>query len=231
MRIAVVEDEMALNQFLCGLLENSGHRVKGFFDGESIIKELKRETYDAILLDWEMPTRSGLDVLDWMNSNLSSMPPVIMVTSRMAETDVVKALGAGADDYVCKPVQPAVMLARLEAVTRRTYNQTAQQACEVFGPYRFDSGGTMVELNGEAIELTTKELNLARLMLRNANRPLSRSYLLETVWGHGAELNTRTLDVHISQIRIKLRLRPENGLTLSSIYGFGYRLEWLSGEQ
>lgn len=230
MRIAVAEDDVELSRYLADFLRGAGHIVEEFRDGAATIRELKRESFDAVLLDWQMPGGSGIEVLEWIRGNLDPAPPVIMVTSRAGETDIVTALGAGADDYVTKPIQPAVLAARLAAVARRVYPENDRSPVETFRNYVFDSRSGTITIDGEAIEVTAKEFGLALQMFRNTHRPMSRGYLLGAVWGHGTDLATRTLDVHISQIRNRLRLRPENGLRLSSIYGFGYRLEWITDE-
>ena len=230
MRIAVAEDDVELSRFMGGCLRNAGHSVLECKDGETIIKHLKRDSFDVVLLDWQMPGRTGIETLRWIRENLDPAPPVMMVTSRASEADIVNALGAGADDYIVKPVQPAVLLARLAAVARRSYPESKRQAVESFRQYSFDSRKNSVTIGDDVIELAAKEFALAQLMMRNTHRPMSRSYLLETIWGQEGGLETRTLDVHISQIRKRLRLRPENGLRLSSIYGFGYRLEWIVDE-
>ncbi|MEY2883075.1 MAG: hypothetical protein RL490_799 [Pseudomonadota bacterium] len=230
MRIAVAEDDVELSQFLSSSLRDAGHSVQECKDGDTIIKHMKRESFDVVLLDWQMPGRTGIDTLRWIRENLDPAPPVIMVTSRASDADIVNALGAGADDYIIKPVQPAVLMARLAAVTRRVYPDSNKQPVEIFHNYAFDSRTDTVKIGDEVVELASKEFALALLMMRNSHRPLSRGYLLDAIWGHDGGLETRTLDVHISQIRKRLRLRPENGLRLSSIYGFGYRLEWIGDE-
>jgi DNA-binding response OmpR family regulator len=230
MRIAVAEDDVELSRFLGDCLRNASHTVKEFKDGDTIIKHLKRDSFDVVLLDWQMPGRTGIETLRWIRENLDPAPPVIMVTSRASEADIVKALGAGADDYIIKPVQPAVLMARLAAVARRSYPDIDKLAVETFHNYTFDNRTRCVTIGDEVIELAAKEFALALLMMRNSHRPLSRGYLLENIWGHDGGIETRTLDVHISQIRKRLRLRPENGLRLSSIYSFGYRLDWILDE-
>ena len=230
MRIAVAEDDVELSRFLANCLRNAGHSVQEFKDGDTIIKQMKRDSFDLVLLDWQMPGRTGIETLHWIRENLDPAPPVVMVTSRASEADIVNALDAGADDYIVKPVQPVVLISRLAAVARRSYPDSKRQAVETFHQYSFDSRTHSVSIGDEVIGVTAKEFGLALLMMRNTNRPLSRGYLLENIWGQDGGLETRTLDVHISQIRKRLRLRPENGLRLSSIYGYGYRLEWIVDE-
>lgn len=230
MRILVAEDDVELSKFVGNFLRDAGHTVAECKDGDMAVRTLKRESFDAVLLDWQMPGRTGIDILKWVQANLVPAPPVIMVTSRASEADIVSALDAGADDYVMKPVQPAVLLARLAAVSRRVNPVNEKPSVETFQTYVFDSRSNTVKFDDKTVELPAKEFALAALLMRNTHRPMSRGYLLESVWGHEPGLETRTLDVHISQIRKRLCLRPENGLRLSSIYGFGYRLEWIGDE-
>ncbi len=124
-----------------------------------------------------------------------------------------------------KPVQPAILRARVEALLRRAYPAPAVEGPEVFGRYVFESQLQSVRAGDEAVALTAKEFQLALALFRNLSRALSRGYLLEAVWGKNPDLATRTLDAHISRIRLKLNLRPRNGFRLSTVYSYGYRLE------
>jgi DNA-binding response OmpR family regulator len=148
-----------------------------------------------------------------------------MLSSRSAEEDIVAGLSAGADDYVVKPVAPAVLLARVNALARRAYPPPPPDGIETFGDYLFDMRNETVELVGQQIMLTAKEFALALLLFRNIHRPLSRAYIFEALWGGNPDLSTRTLDAHISNVRTKLNLRPGNGYKLVPIYAYGYRLE------
>lgn len=172
---------------------------------------------------------SGLETIAWARENLPSRPPVLLLTSRSAEADVVTGLNAGADDYVVKPVQPEVLLARVNALLRRSYPDRPAGGLETFGDYGFNLPAETVTVGGEVLSLTAKEFGLALLLFRNTHRALSRSHILEAVWGRNPNLPTRTLDVHISRIRAKLNLRPANGFRLVPVYSYGYRLEWLAG--
>lgn len=227
MRIAILEDDLALAGYVEKSLLASGNSCVVFADGRDLLQQLRRETFDMLILDWNVPGMSGLQVLDWMRENLDSRPPALMLTSRSAEEDIVEGLFAGADDYVIKPVSSAVLLARVAAVARRAYPVSANPV-ETFGPYHFDSRAETIELRGEAVAVTAKEFALATLLFRNMNRALSRAYLLEAIWGVRPNLPTRTLDAHISNVRTKLNLRPANGFKLSPIYSYGYRLEALT---
>lgn len=208
-------------------LVQRGNHCELFSDGQSLLRALHRETYDLLILDWNVPGMEGIEVLHWMKANLPAPPPTIMLTSRSAEEDIVAGLRAGADDYVIKPVATAVLVARVEALARRAY-PPASAAHESYGPYRFDIRAETVQLRGKPVALTAKEFALALLLFRNMHRALSRAYIFEALWGRNPDLPTRTLDAHVSNVRTKLNLRPENGFKLAPIYAYGYRLEALS---
>lgn len=226
MRLAILEDEAPLAREIVAMLEGVGHACHVFPLGRQMLTALGRETFDLLVLDWNLPDLSGLEVLARARERLDHMPPVLFVTSRSDEGDIVRALDAGADDYVVKPIRPRELLARVGALLRRNAPPPAQQV-EVFGDHRFDARGMGVTVGGEAVTLTQKEFDLALLLFRNLDRPLSRAYMLEKVWGRGADLLTRTLDAHISRIRAKLSLRPQGGYRLAPVYAYGYRLERL----
>jgi DNA-binding response OmpR family regulator len=225
MRIAILEDDLSLANYIEKSLNDGGHSCDLFIDGKQLLRALRRETFDILILDWNVPGLSGHEVLLWMKENLDSSPPALMLSSRSAEEDIVAGLSAGADDYVVKPVAPAVLLARVNALARRAYPPPPPDGIETFGDYLFDMRNETVEFAGQRIVLTAKEFALALLLFRNIHRPLSRAYIFEALWGGNPDLSTRTLDAHISNVRTKLNLRPGNGYKLVPIYAYGYRLE------
>jgi DNA-binding response OmpR family regulator len=184
-----------------------------------------RETFDVLVLDWMMPDMTGLDVLDWLRQ-LENHTPVLFLTSRDAEEDIVTALTHGADDYLVKPARSGELLARLRALQRRADGAAGASSLTV-GPYEFDAGLSVVRLHGEILELTQRQYELALVLFRNTGRLLSRQYLLEAVWGLNDNVQTRTLDIHISQLRNQLSL-ADNGWRIHSVYAHGYRLEPLA---
>ena len=143
------------------------------------------------------------------------------------ETDIVTALEAGADDYMIKPVKQMEMLARINALGRRSLAQDDQKQILEVPPFTLDPVARTVERNGDNIEMTYKEFDLAMFLFRNIGRIMSRGHILENVWGRNPDINTRTVDTHISRLRNKLGLNKENGWKLSAIYQHGYRLEKL----
>ena len=228
MRIAALEDDDAQREAIARLLVSGGHNCQCFQLATPLIAALRRETFDLLVLDWNLPDMSGLDVVTWAHKNLTPCPPILLLTSRSSEADVVAGLNGGADDYVVKPVQSGVLLARVNALLRRSYPDRATGGIETHGEYRFNLPAEQVTRDGEPVPLTAKEFGLALLMFRNVHRALSRGHILEAIWGSNPDLPTRTLDMHISRIRSKLELRPQNGYRLAPVYSYGYRLERLT---
>jgi DNA-binding response OmpR family regulator len=210
-------------------LTDAGHTCQTFALAKSLMAALRRDTFDLLILDWNLPDVSGVETIRWVNENLAAPPPMLLLTSRSSEADVVDGLNTGADDYVVKPVQPTVLLARVNALLRRAFPAKPAERIETFAGYVFDTAAETVRIDGaEAPALTSKEFSLALLLFRNAHRALSRAHILEAVWGRNPDLPTRTLDMHISRIRAKLSLRPETGFRLAPVYSYGYRLERLA---
>src|SRR5690606_19380691 len=157
--------------------------------------------------------------------------PLMFVTSRTHEKDLVAGLKAGADDYVSKPIRAGELVARVEALLRRrAVGAVADQQVFQVGRYAFDESSGTARLDDEPIVLAPKEFELAMLFFRNPGRLFSRDVLSTAVWNREIPATSRTLDTHLSNIRQKLRLRPENGLRLTSSYALGYRLELLGDE-
>lgn len=225
MRLAILDDDRELCAQVASIMRSEGHSCFEFHSGEALRRALRRESYDLLLLDWELPDLSGIDLLAWARSSLAAPPPIIMLTGRTGDGDIVQGLDTGADDYVTKPVEAAVLRARVDALLRRSYGMPKAPQIETFGDHVFDPIAMTVTVRGEPVEVTAKEFGLALLLFRNLNRPLSRAHIMETVWGRNPEIPSRTLDAHVSQIRGRLGLRPEHGLRLASVYSFGYRLE------
>lgn len=227
MKIGILDDEPVLAAHVENILTAAGHNCQVFHSGRRLINVLHHETFDLLLLDWNVPDVSGIAVIDWLRENLEKAPAVLLLTNRSAEEDVVQGLRMGADDYILKPVNGPVLLARVEAVLRRAYPLPPVTTIEQYGDYLFDTAAGSLTRDGVAIPMTAKEFLLALMLFRNEHRALSRSYIFEAIWGRNPDLPTRTLDAHVSKVRTKLNLRPENGYKLVTIYAYGYRLERL----
>jgi len=223
MRIAVVDDDKEIIRYLAAALPEKGLLVETFGSGAAIKRAMPRDTFDAVLIDWNMPGESGIEIVRWATSTLADPPPFLMMTSRSGEADIVAGLEAGASDYIVKPVTIAILCARIAAAVRER-SRAVQQTVAKFDGYTIERANQSIHLDQQTIKLTPKEFQLAALLFDNLDRPLSRSYLLAQVWSAAAGVETRTLDVHISRIREKLKLGPENLYVLQTVFGFGYRL-------
>ncbi|MBI5908664.1 MAG: response regulator transcription factor [Betaproteobacteria bacterium] len=226
MRIALLEDEQDQADLVSAWLNAAGHSCRVYMLGKDLVREAQRETFDLFLLDWEVPGMSGAQVLVWIRANIAEPVPVLFVTARQREEDIVHALSSGADDYMVKPLGKLELLARVDALVRRS-RASGQQAEDVleYGRLSVDCRNRQAKLDGEEVAMTQKDFELTVFLLRNMGRLLSRGHILEAVWGQSAEINTRTVDTHVSRIRGKLKLTAENGWRLSAVYQHGYRLE------
>lgn len=225
MRIAILEDDTVLMELYQVWLDTEEHSCKCYENGKSFIKGLNRESFDLAILDWELPDISGAEVLAHMRKQLDWHMPILFATSRDNEKDIVFALKSGADDYMVKPVKQHELLARIEALARRSGMAEDKDDDIDTAPYHFDASALTAIYEDKTVTLTRKEFDLAIFLFRNKGRLLSRGHIMESVWGQNAELNTRTVDTHVSSVRQKIELGPERGWRLASIYGHGYRLE------
>lgn len=227
MRIAIVEDDNEQAVFLEMWIKSLGHDCFIFGDGAQFVQSYAKESFDLVVLDWVLPSMSGIEVLSHVRGSGDHKTPVLFVTAKNSETDIVQGLEAGADDYMSKPLHEPETKARINALLRRSGAFSEAESAKIdFSPYEIDTSSRTLSLNGEAIGLTQKEFELILFLLRNEGRVISRGHLLQVVWGTSPNINTRTVDTHISRLRSKLELKPEiTGWELSSIYQHGYRLE------
>lgn len=230
MRIAIADDDNTMSDYIVGIAQDQGYNSQVFSNGDLLLTSLRRDTYDLVMLDWNMPGTSGIQALESIRSTIENAPPVIMLTNRADKRDIAAALQAGADDYIIKPEVPEIIAARMAAVMRRTSKVDPTIRMGQYGPYTFDFINRTIAVKGEEVVLTAKEYGLALMFFRNLNRAMSRSYLLQTLWNSVADLPTRTLDMHVSRIRSKLALTAENGYRVQTVFGYGYRLECLTNE-
>jgi DNA-binding response OmpR family regulator len=221
MRVAVLEDDLDQLELLSHWLRLAGHSTHGFERGEMLLKELGRESFDVLLLDWNVPDTSGLEVLRRVRRE--STVPVVFCTGRGEESDVVTALREGADDYIIKPLRRLEMLARLQAV-KRCRQSPPQRAFEL-GAIRVNCQARTIVRNNVPVELRGKDFDLSVLLLQNVGRLLSRQEIGSAVWGSKFNVHSRTMDTHVSHVRNRLGLTPEHGWRLTAVYGHGYRLE------
>lgn len=221
MRISLLEDDPAQAAMVRSWLEDAGHDVQHFDRGNDLLGSIPSGQFDLLILDWELPDVSGIEVLKQARAQTHWHVPILFVTQRDAESDIVEALASGADDYMVKNISAPEFLARVAALGRRLANEELEFAV---GPFRFFPGSQSVTRDDEPVKLTAKDYELAQYLFRNVGRLLSREQLLRDVWGVSG-LNTRTVDVHMSRVRKQLGINPESGYRIKTIYQHGYRLE------
>lgn len=231
MRIALLEDDIDQAELISAWLRQADHTIKHFETSRDFLRGVLRDSYELLILDWMVPKMDGLEVMDRVRQSLRNYTPILFITARDDEDGVVRALEAGADDYMAKPLKQREFLARILALGRRGGGYNQDEITDV-DPYAIDLEKKSVKLDGEPIELTHREFDLAVFMFRHVGSVISRSHILESIWGmHGADLNTRTVDTHISRLRKKLKINESNGWRLSAIYQHGYRLERVEAER
>jgi DNA-binding response OmpR family regulator len=213
-RILIVEDEKPINTLIKKNLELVGHTCVSAYDGESIFYELEKQAFDLILLDIMLPRLDGFQVIQEINKDI----PVIFLTARGTVADKIKGLKLGADDYIVKPFDMMELLARVESVLRRTHK--AEMLFEL-GDVKVDFPGRQVFFRGVLIDFAPQEFLLIETLIKNRNIALSRDKLLEIAWGYDYGGDTRTVDVHIHNIRKKLDWDD----VIKTVYKLGYRLE------
>lgn len=225
MRIALLEDDPCQTDLVKLWLHEAGHSCHTFARSRDFMRTLSRDSFDLLLIDWELPDVNGDIVLEWVRVNVQENVPVLFATARDREDDIVRVLRAGADDYLVKPLRKNELLARIEALGRRSKPNTAKSETLSIEEFEVDLERRAIRRNGNEVELTQKDFDLAVFFFRNLGNLVSRGHILETVWGRNPDLNTRTVDTHVSRLRFKLGLVPENGWRLTAVYQHGYRLE------
>lgn len=225
-KILIVEDETSFSEALAFLLGKEGFEVSVAEDGQQAIDKFKKEGADLILLDLMIPIISGIEVCRTIRTH--SQVPIIMLTAKDAEIDKVVGLELGADDYVTKPYSSRELIARIKAVLRRGISDESldgESGIHVVAGIRLDIGKHQVTINGEVVALPLKEFELLEFLMRNAGRVLTRSQLIDRVWGGDYYGDTKTLDVHIKRLRAKIEADPTNPVLIQTIRGLGYKLE------
>lgn len=225
MKILLVEDEAGLILTLTDRLQSEGFDVKTAADGESGLTLALAENFDLIILDVMLPKKNGLDVCrDLRQKNI--VTPILMLTAKGETIDKVLGLKLGADDYLTKPFEMMELLARIEALLRRS-SKTVQNSTENFrfGDVAIDFKRAEVIKNNEPIDLSAIEFKLLQFLIENRGAVHSRDKLLDEVWGYDAMPTTRTVDVHIAWLRQKLEPNPKHPQFIQTIHGFGYKFK------
>ncbi len=228
MRIAVLDSDHNQAVLICQVLTAAGHSCQSFGSAKDMLAQLRKDNTDMLILDWQAADLPGAEVLRRAKEKLSAQTPVMFLTNSSAEDDIVSGIAAGADDYLIKPLRRGELVARVQALLRRAYPTQSGAEQLQFGPYVFETRPGRLLMDGAVIDVTHKEFYLALLFFRNIGRPLSRAYIHESVWIRETAVPSRTMDTHVSRVRNKLHLKPENGFRLVPVYSYGYRLEKLS---
>ena len=223
-RILIVEDEPSLSEPLAFLLEREGYEISLAEDGPAALAEFDRAGADLVLLDLMLPGLPGTEVCRELRTR--SSVPIIMLTAKDSEVDIVVGLELGADDYVTKPYSTRELLARIRAVLRRRVEtEDDDEAVLEAGSVRMDVERHTVTVDGNTVAMPLKEFELLELLLRNAGRVLTRGQLIDRVWGVDYFGDTKTLDVHIKRLRAKIEPDPAKPVHIVTVRGLGYKFE------
>jgi DNA-binding response OmpR family regulator len=223
-RILIVEDDAALQYVIARVLENDGFAVDVVGDGAAGIDAARAGEYDVVLLDWMLPTVSGIDVCRALRAD--SPVPIIMLTAKESEANRVLGLELGADDYVTKPFSAAELISRIRALIRRRELDLAHdREVRVIGGLRFDQTRHRVEVDGRPVQLTPTEFRLLALLGSEPERVFSRDEIVRHLWESSFVADTRNVDVHVRNVRRKIERDASQPQRLITVRGVGYQLQ------
>lgn len=223
MHIGVLEDDPDQQALMKLWLCSAQHSVDIFGTVADMLTALKAGSFDALLLDWMLPDGNGGEIVRWVRQGLGWQFAIVVLTSRDDEQTVVDALQAGADDFIVKPAKQLELNARIQSAVRRA--RPSGLPVMRMGAYEIDIPKHSVLLNGAAVTVTQKEFDLSVYLFQNPGKLMSRDHLLDRIWGISSEVDSRTVDTHVSRIRKKLKLDGNMGWKMMPVYGYGYRLE------
>ena len=219
MRILVVDDEKLLVKGVKFNLENEGYEVECAYDGASAVELARNGRFDLIILDVMMPKMDGWQVCREIRE--TSKVPIIMLTARSEERDELQGFELGVDEYISKPFSPKILVARVNAILRRTLGNTAGDVIEA-GDIKIDKAAHIVKINDKMIDLSYKEFELLSYFVENQGIALSREKILNNVWNYDYFGDARTIDTHVKKLRSKL---GDRGEYIKTIWGMGYKFE------
>jgi two-component system phosphate regulon response regulator PhoB len=223
--ILVVEDEDAILTMLRYNLEKEGFRVYTASDGEEGLLKVKEKRPDLLLLDWMLPSMSGIEVCRQLRRDINTRNiPVIMLSARGEEEDRIRGLDCGADDYLTKPFSPSELVARIRAVLRRIRPALANKSL-AFSDIKMDLSAHRVTRSDEDVHLGPTEFRLLQYLMEHPGRVFSREQLLDAVWGHDIYVEPRTVDVHVRRLRKALEVTSNSADVIRTVRSAGYALE------
>lgn len=221
--VGLIEDDPIQAELFSAMIAVGGMRVRNFASVQEFRRRSGAESVDVLLLDWNLPGVSGIELLKSMQTLPGPRLPVLLLTGNGDERDVVYGLQSGADDYIVKPPRAAELAARIQVAYRRA-NPVQDSGIANVSPFEFDLRERTVRLKGQALELTEREFELLAFLFMRTDRIVSREMLVTEVWKLPPSSNTRSIDTHISRLRRKAGLGGESGWILNGIYQTGYRL-------
>ncbi|CAG9244169.1 response regulator transcription factor [Paraburkholderia unamae] len=230
MRIAIFQRDAVHRQQIERVLTQCGHACMPFSEPLMLARTLAASTVDMLVLDWQGSRLAGSELVKTLRAVNGSQIPVLFVSEDMSDESVVRAFSVGADDYVCLPVCPSVLRARVNALLRRAFPDRYDNTTIHAGPYHFDMRRQAVSVHGKPVLLSSTQYRLASLFFANIGRVLSRDHIYAMVWGRELHTLTRTIDSHVSRLRLLLEIDEPNGFRLQPVYKSGYRLLRLQDE-
>lgn len=228
MRVAVLQRDPVMRLSIEQALMKASHACMAYDDGLAMSKALARSTVDLLVLDWQGTRLSGAEVLRSVRGGGGDRLPVMFASSDTSEESMVRAFANGADEYVALPLRPAEFRERVAALLRRAYPDRFGTAGFHVGPYHFDARRQLVLLRDQPVPLSGTQYKLAALFFSNIGRVMSRDHIFAMVWGREFREFTRTIDSHVSRLRLLLEIEPQNDFLLQPVYKSGYRLLHLS---
>lgn len=224
LQFAVIQGDSEWADLISEAISEGGHSCHMFSNGRDFVRDISWNAFDLVIVDVDFSGVPGLDLIDWVRREARSWFLVLALTEHADETEISRILDVGADDVMRKPFTMKSMMSQINAMTRRISIAISSDD-ETYDGFKFVKSTESVIHNDTKYKLTSKEFHLALTMFKRMSQPLSRAFLLESVWGRDSRLPTRTLDAHVSRIRQKLALVPEQGYRISPVYSLGYRLD------
>jgi DNA-binding response OmpR family regulator len=227
MRIAILDNDAAQAEQMRLWLSRPSTTLQRFHNLDAMTQGMRKGEIDLMVVHWT-PATDAKPLKEAIDQR-SPVVPLLLVTERSALDAQTELLNYPAVDYLLKPLRRMDLITRVDVLGKRFYTgSTLPEDRHVFGPYVFDTRMEQLSLNDEPIRLTEKEFRLALLFFRHMGKPLSRAFILESVWPENAEFSSRSMDTHVSRVRTKLGLQPARGFRLAPVYSYGYRLEQIN---
>ncbi|AZQ51006.1 response regulator transcription factor [Burkholderia cenocepacia] len=225
MIVAILEDIVTQAGVVAGWLNKAGYDTEVRHDGDGFIELVRTQRVDVLLLDWDVPGKSGIEVVRWARESFADALPIIMMTQHDGENDIVFGLNSGADDYLIKPLRERELVARVSAQARKYYPETQRAKVVEVGKFALDVSARAATVDGAPVELSLREFEVALMLFESVGRIVSKDMMIKRIWGVVDRKYDATLATYVSKLRSSLGLRAKNGLVITTVYNYGYRLE------